>query len=557
MLHQRWEALLFDAYTNDWLHLLARWFHIITGAAWIGTSFYFIWLNNSIRPPESPEDEGDNVKGVGWSIHGGAFYRTTKYDGAPVHLPKTLHWFKWEAYLTWISGIALLALIYWTQAQSFMVDPQVADLSASEAVMTGIGVLVGGWFAYDILCKTLAKTPMLLAVIGLALLTGLAIFLTNTLSPRAAYIHVGAVMGTIMAANVFVVIIPNQRVMVDAMLAGEKPDVSKGADGALRSLHNNYLTLPVLFIMVSNHFPFTFGSSASWAVLVTISILGAAIRHWFNLHGQGHKNGYLLPGAALGMLALALAMKPAAPDKNVEPVSWCEVQPIIERHCVSCHAENPTDPGWAMAPQGLMLDTPERVMARKHDVYARSAVLKTMPLGNKTEMTERERKLIADWYNTSGELADCSTPTPPNDAGAGGQGSEAQPTEESKGTDEGASASPTASAAAGKPTDTEATKTPTAAPPTPPMPKVEKRVAQPPVKKVVIPRPDGERPSSCGSIKQGLVPVDCTKNGDKNAYCVLDRYCVCSADDGFLCEKARDPERPGWCEPGSSCVTSN
>ena len=184
-----------------------------------------------------------------------------------------------------------------------------------------------------------------------------------------------------MAANVFVVIIPNQRIMVDAMLAGEKPDTSKGADGALRSLHNNYLTLPVLFIMVSNHFPFTFGSSASWAVLLTISILGATIRHWFNLHGQGHKNAYLLPAAALGMIALALAMKPSEPDTKPEPVSWCEVEPIINKHCVSCHAEKPTDPAFALAPLGLMLDTPERVLARKHDVYARSVVLKTMPMG--------------------------------------------------------------------------------------------------------------------------------------------------------------------------------
>ncbi len=520
--------------------MLARWFHIITGAAWIGTSFYFIWLNNSIRPPESPEDEGENVKGVVWSIHGGAFYRTTKYDGAPVNLPKTLHWFKWEAYLTWISGVSLLALIYWTQAYSFMVDPQVADISGGEAVLIGIGVLVGGWFAYDILCKTMAKTPVLLACVGLLLLTLLAYWLTNTLSPRAAYIHVGAVMGTIMAANVFVVIIPNQKVMVDAMLAGEKPDTSKGADGALRSLHNNYLTLPVLFIMVSNHFPFTFGSSEAWAVLITISVLGAAIRHWFNLHGQGHNNAYLLPAAALGMIALALVMKPKAPEEKIEPVSWCEVQPIIDKHCVSCHSEAPTDTTFAVAPLGLMLDTPERVLARKHDVYGRSVLLKTMPLGNKTEMTDRERKLIGDWYNTGGELADCSAPPAEQPAG------EPEKTEQSS---ETKSTEKTAKKAAVPP------KPATANPPLKPDAKAKvEPPPQPIVKKIIIPRPDGERPSSCGSAKQGLTPVDCTKNGDKNSFCVLDSYCLCTGEDGFECEKPRDDSNRVWCLPGSSCI---
>ena len=399
-----------DAYIINWLHLLARWAHIIVGAAWIGTSFYFIWLNNSVRPPEVPEDEGENVKGVVWSIHGGAFYRTTKYDGAPATLPKTLHWFKWEAYFTWISGIALLGLVYWSQAHAYMVDPRIADLSALQAVGIGVGVIVGGWVVYDLLCKTLWRRPVLLASLGVIALVGLSYGLTSLLSPRAAYIHIGAVMGTIMAANVFFNIIPNQRVMVDAMMAGQTPDTSKGAEGSVRSLHNNYLTLPVLFIMVSNHFPFTYGSDASWAVLVIISVLGAAVRHWFNLHGQGHNNAYILPGAALGLVALAFVMKPEPPPEQVGDagVQWCDVEPVFQARCTTCHAANPTQEGFIEAPLGMMMETPEQIAAKKDMIYERSVVLKTMPLGNITQITDEERQLIADWYHAGAPTSGCA-----------------------------------------------------------------------------------------------------------------------------------------------------
>ena len=222
-----------DPYTINWLHLLARWAHILTGAAWIGTSFYFIFLNNSIRPPDNDQDAGPKVKGVVWMVHGGAFYRTTKYDGAPEKLPTTLHWFKWEAYLTWLSGMAMLALIYWGQARAYMVDPAVADISTTQAVLTGMGSIVGAWLLYDLIIKTLWEHPKIVSVVGISLLTGLAYGLTQLLSARAAYIHVGAIIGTIMAANVLFVIIPNQRVMVNAMLEGKTPDTSKGAWPAL------------------------------------------------------------------------------------------------------------------------------------------------------------------------------------------------------------------------------------------------------------------------------------------------------------------------------------
>jgi len=395
---------LFDAYTANWLHLLARWAHILTGAAWIGTSFYFIFLNNSIRPPDNDQDDGPKVKGVVWMVHGGAFYRTTKYDGAPKNLPSTLHWFKWEAYLTWISGIAMLALIYWTQARAYMVDPAVADISTQTAITIGIGTIIGGWVVYDLLIKALWTRPKLVSALGVGLLTALAYGLTNTLSARAAYIHVGAVIGTIMAANVLFVIIPNQRVMVDAMLEGKTPDTSKGAAGALRSLHNNYLTLPVLFIMVSNHFPFTYGSGSSWAVLVAISIIGAMGRHWFNLHEQGTKNQWLLPAAALALLSLAFAMKPAdRPEIQTAEASgpaWAEVETVFQKRCVSCHSAHPTQAGFPVAPLGMMMDTPEQIAAKKDSIYERTVVLKTMPIGNLTQMTDEERELIGAWYET-------------------------------------------------------------------------------------------------------------------------------------------------------------
>jgi uncharacterized membrane protein len=402
---------LFDAYTVNWLHLLARWAHILTGAAWIGTSFYFIFLNNSIRPPDTEEDEGPQVKGVVWMVHGGAFYRTTKYDGAPQTLPKTLHWFMWEAYLTWISGIAMLALIYWTQARAFMIDPQVADISTGMAVCIGVGTIVGGWVVYDLLIKALWQRPKLVSAIGAAALTGLAYWLTHTLSARAAYIHVGAVLGTIMAANVFFVIIPNQRVMVNAMMSGEKPDVSKGAAGALRSLHNNYLTLPVLFIMVSNHFPFTYGSGHSWAVLIGISVIGAMGRHWFNLHEQGTKNQWILPAACLALVSLAFAMKPAAripaPAAETAAVAgpkWEEVSAVFAKRCQTCHSATPTQAGFPVAPLGMMMDTPEQISAKKDSIYERSVVLKTMPIGNITQMTDEERGIIGAWYEAGAQI---------------------------------------------------------------------------------------------------------------------------------------------------------
>jgi uncharacterized membrane protein len=390
-----------EAYVSQWLHLLARWFHVVIGAAWIGTSFYFVWLNNSVRPPETAEDDGENVKGVVWSVHGGAFYKTTKYDGAPATLPKTLHWFKWESYLTWISGVVLLGTIYWSQARAMMIDPQVADLNPWVAVAIGVGSVVGGWLVYDIGCRLLHKWPKLLAGLGIVGITTLAWGLSELLSARAAYIHVGAVLGTCMAANVFFIIIPGQRVIVDAMLKGETPDLSKGAAGALRSLHNNYITLPVLFIMVSNHFPFTFGSEAPWAVLAAVSAIGGALRHWFNLHGRGQVNNWLIPGAVVATLALAFVLRPDTPEPvaegEVEAPSFGQVYTVIATRCQPCHSAKPTML-YTEPPQGLLLETPAQLSARANEIHQRTVVTQTMPLGNMTEMTDEEREILDAWF---------------------------------------------------------------------------------------------------------------------------------------------------------------
>ncbi|MEM9069010.1 MAG: urate hydroxylase PuuD [Myxococcota bacterium] len=381
---------------TDWIELTLRWIHIITGAAWIGTSFYFNWLNNHVRPPETPEE---GVGGDLWSVHGGHFYRVVKYKVAPERLPKILHWFKWEAYFTWISGFSLLAVAYYLHADTMVVDNSVRALASWEAIAIGLGVLAGGWTIYHFLCKSpLGRMPMVFAILGFAMMTGLAYGLTLYFGSRAAYIHVGALIGTIMAANVFVVIIPNQRVMVDAMTRGDEPAAEMGLEAAQRSLHNNYFTLPVLFIMVSNHYPMTYGHAWNWAILAGISLAGAITRHWFNLRGQGHKNAYLLPIAAAGMVAMAFVTMPKSYADH-RPVEFAEVRTIIETHCVQCHSASPTMEGFAIAPQGVMFDTSQQIGTMAQRINTQVVVSQVMPLGNLTNMTQEERDIIGAWFH--------------------------------------------------------------------------------------------------------------------------------------------------------------
>ena len=396
------------AHLTDWLHLFFRWFHIIVGAAWIGTSFYFNWLNNSLRPPAEPRK---GIAGHLMAVHGGAFYEVLKYKGAPEKLPETLHWFKWEAYLTWITGVSLLVVVYYFNARGYLIDPSLTELDPWQAVGIGIGTLAFSWLSYDALCRSpLANMPGLFAVLGFALATLVAWGLTEVFSDRAAYIHVGAAIGTIMAGNVFFVIIPSQRYMVNALLDGKEPDTTKGREGALRSLHNNYLTLPVLFIMISSHFPMTYGHTYNWLILAALSLIGATVRHWFNLRGQGHRNVWILPMAALAMIALALVSAPRSVSSQNEkgvaltPVPFSEVSTIITHRCLPCHSKNPTHPSFPAAPAGIMYDTPEQVRAQREKIHSAAVVNKIMPLGNLTQITEEERSKLGLWIEQGAEL---------------------------------------------------------------------------------------------------------------------------------------------------------
>jgi uncharacterized membrane protein len=391
-------------YGLEWLNLLVRWLHIITGIAWIGASFYFVWLDNSIRPP-APGSElaRKGVSGELWAVHGGGFYNPQKYLVAPAELPADLHWFKWEAYSTWLSGFALLTIVYYFNAQAMMVDRAVADLSSWQAVGIGLASLVVGWTVYDLLCRSkLGKHDLAFGAVVFALLVGAAWALTHFLSGRAAYIHVGAMIGTIMVANVLMVIIPGQRKMVEAMRAGGRPDPVYGIRGKQRSVHNNYFTLPVLFIMISNHYAMTYRNDHAWAVLAVIMAAGVFIRHFFNLRHKGRVAWqYPAIGAAL-LLGLAIAIAPKAPNAaraGLEPAAqFTQVRAIIGQRCVSCHASRPTQPGFVTAPAGVMLDDPHAISQNAARIYQQAVQLKAMPLANLTNMTDAERAQVAAWY---------------------------------------------------------------------------------------------------------------------------------------------------------------
>jgi uncharacterized membrane protein len=383
------------AWIADWLHLLTRWFHLVTGAAWIGASFYFVWLNNNVRPVP---DESGRLAGGLWAIHGGAFYQVQKYKGAPEKLPETLHWFKWEAYLTWLSGVVLLTLVYWMNPAMMMVDAD-SPVSPTVASVIGMASLVVGWLVYDGLCRSpLARHPRVMALIGYLLIAGAAFGLNTVLSARATYVHIGAMIGTMMAWNVFFVIIPGQRAMVDAMSAGREPPVERGAAGSLRSLHNNYFTLPVLFIMVSNHFPFTFGHAFGWIVLALLGLMGALVKHWMNLHERGSHAPWILPAVAVAMITLAFVSHGPPPARaDVVAPKFSDVRRVIEQRCVSCHAEKPTQPGILEAPKGFRLDVPAMWTQQAALIHQQAVATEIMPLGNLTGMTTDERALLGAW----------------------------------------------------------------------------------------------------------------------------------------------------------------
>lgn len=392
-------------YTLEWLNLVVRWLHFAAGVSWIGASFYFVWLDNHLTAPEKVTDTHNGVSGELWAVHGGGFYHNQKYLTGPKGEPLTqnLHWFKWEAYTTWLSGMGLMAIVYWVGARAYLIDPSVMALTAGQAIAISIGSLIAGWLVYDLLCRALRSSPLLLgvAVYGFLLVMSWALF--HVFSGRAAYIHVGAIIGTIMVANVAFVIIPGQRKMLAQIRAGEDPDPTPGLHGKTRSVHNTYLTLPVLFLMISNHFPMTYGNAYGWLVVALIGLAGVMVRYFFVL---SHKKKIVvaLPVGAAALLAgvaIAIAPRQATPSA---PVSFARVRPIFAQRCAVCHAAHPTQPGFDTAPAGVLLDTPAHIQSNAQRVYAQAVAAHTMPLGNLTGMTRQERVLVGAWIRAGAHL---------------------------------------------------------------------------------------------------------------------------------------------------------
>jgi uncharacterized membrane protein len=385
----------YEGHLMEWLNIVLRVMHITFGIAWIGASFYFVWLENALNRTENVRDE---LAGNLWAIHGGGFYYLEKYKVAPKTIPKNLHWFKYEAYFTWISGFALLFIIYYFNAQAMLIDTNVMKMSTAAAIGIGIGSFVVAWLLYDLLCKSpLAKKGWLFSLTGLTLLAGFAWFYSQVFSGRGAFIHFGAMIGGIMVANVFFVIIPSQKAMVNAGKKGVPPDPQKGKNALFRSLHNNYFTLPVLFVMVSNHFPSTFGNEYQWLTLITISLGSAGIKHWLNLRERGQLSVWVLPASVILLLAVAYGTAPKMNNAKCDEVSFAAVNSIIQQRCITCHSSRPSDAVYTSAPNGVKYDTPQEIASKKELILQRVVITKTMPQNNKTNMTLEERELIRCW----------------------------------------------------------------------------------------------------------------------------------------------------------------
>jgi uncharacterized membrane protein len=397
-----------SAYAIEFLSLLGRWVHLITGIAWIGASFYFVWLDNHLTPPTDAALADKGVGGELWAVHGGGFYNAQKYRVAPRELPPTLHWFYWEAYATFLSGLFLLILLYYGQAEIYLIDPRVAALSKPAAIAISVAFIAAGWLIYDALCRTaLARHGAWLGGILALLLCATAYALCHLFSGRGAFIEFGAMLGVIMVANVFFVIIPGQREMVRAKQEGRDPDPQAGVRGKLRSVHNTYFTLPVLFTMLSNHYAMAFGAQGNWLVLIALSAAGALIRLYFvDRHKRHLRGGATSPWPAvlalliLGATAAALAPRqaPVSSDGETPAARFLAAEHIIAVRCAPCHSATPTQPGFSAAPKGLMLDTPEDILTHVA-VIAPQVQARAMPIGNLTGMTEPERTQLLDWIH--------------------------------------------------------------------------------------------------------------------------------------------------------------
>ena len=389
-----------EAYLLDWANLLLRWAHVVVAIAWIGSSFYFVWLDNSLTPPDDPALKLQGVSGELWAVHGGGFYHPVKFAGPPPRLPPHLHWFYWESYSTWLTGFGLFTVLYLFQAGTFLVDASVHAWAPSAAVGAALAMLVGFWLVYDLICRTLGQRPggdRLVGLIVAGVVVVAAYLACHWFAGRAAFLLVGAMMATAMSANVFFWIIPGQRRMVAALAAGQPVNPVHGQRGKQRSVHNTYFGLPVLFAMLSNHYPFATSHAQNWLVLVWLMLAGALIRYFFvarhktAVAGRRAPWGWAVAGGAI-LLGVAVWLAPAqSAVPVVGPARLAEVQVIVAQRCVACHNEQ-------LANKGVMLDTPERIVQHAQRMYQQVVVLKQMPLNNATQITEAERLVVARWF---------------------------------------------------------------------------------------------------------------------------------------------------------------
>jgi uncharacterized membrane protein len=391
-----------------WGEAFLRWLHVIAGIAWIGSSFYFIHLDLSLKQREGLPAE---AYGEAWQVHGGGFYNMVKYLVAPARLPAELTWFKWEAYATWFSGFSLLVAIYYFNASLYLVSPEVLDISPAVGIALSLGGLVLGWIVYDGMCRSaLGRNEAVLAGLGFVLLTALAYLSSRLFSPRGAFVQMGALIGTIMAANVLMVIIPGQRKVVVDLLAGRKPDAAHGWRGKQRSTHNNYLTLPVVFVMLSGHYPLAYATRWSWVIFALLLVMGGVIRHFYNVRHQGKPSPWWTWGlaAACGLAIVWLSTlgpagataAPGAKRAEAAPaVTFAEVEEIVISRCSMCHAADPVWAGIVRPPYGVMLDTPERIKAHAREIAMAAVWSNAMPPSNVSGMTAEERQTLATWFN--------------------------------------------------------------------------------------------------------------------------------------------------------------
>ncbi len=389
------------AFAADWANLLIRWAHMIAGIGWIGTSFYFIALDLSLKKRAQMKE---GVMGTAWEVHGGGFYHVEKYTVAPKELPGDLVWFKWEAYLTWLTGFLLMVVQFYFDAGAWMIDPSVMSLEPWQAISISIVSMAVGWFVYDGLCRSpIGRNTTLLAVIGFIWVMAAAYFYTQVFSGRTALIHVGAFIGTIMAANVFAIIIPNQKKVTAALLAGEEPDAKYGEIGKQRSVHNTYLTLPVLVMMVSGHYPMLSGHPQAWLIVAFVIVGGACLRHALVSHEVGEpfaKYRAALPVILVALIGAIYLTSPQQRDFEAYDVSDVEVMQIVQKHCTMCHAAKPKYEGIDAPPKNVLLENTDQLARHGQQVMQFTVQTRAMPLGNETGMTDEERLKLGAWIDS-------------------------------------------------------------------------------------------------------------------------------------------------------------